>query len=152
MNFKHLACLATLLLTCFAVRGDIVYPKDRADRDYNTTVTEKFDRGLQNVCLFWLEIPRAWWSNTDWQSYNGAGLFKGSFDGLRNAGVRFGQGMFDMFTFPWNTGNFELPWQPPPPQVNPEWVPALEWAFPGGERVDEHMGDGVYGWEGQLSP
>jgi putative exosortase-associated protein (TIGR04073 family) len=152
MNFKHLACLAALFMTIAIARADIVYPTDRADRNFNTTVTEKLDRGVSNVLLFWLEIPRAWTLNSDRDRYNSAGFFKGTADGVRNAGVRLGQGIFDTFTFPANTGNFELPWDPPPPRLHPEFVPAIEWMIPGAIFVDEYIGDGVDGWEGQFYP
>ncbi len=150
MNFKHLACLAALLSTSMIVQGDIVYPEERADRDYNTTATEKLDRGFSNLILFWEEIPHAWWYNAD--RYDGAGFFKGTADGLRNAGVRFGQGMFDIATFPWNTGNFALPWDPPPPQVHPEWIPFVEWMLPGVTQTDHYHQDWIDGWESQRDP
>jgi putative exosortase-associated protein (TIGR04073 family) len=135
-----------LLLASFAVHGEIVYPKDRAERDFNITATEKLDRGFSNLMLFWLEIPHQWYRNSDPVSYNGAGMFKGTFDGLRNGSVRFGQGVFDIATFPWNTPNFELPWSPGPNEVHPEYIPMMEWAIPGADRNDAYQGDGQDLW------
>ena len=150
MNFKHLACLAALLCTSLVVQGDIVYPKERADRDYNTTATEKLDRGVSNLILFWAEIPHTWWYNAE--RYDGAGFFKGTSDGIRNAGVRLGQGFFDIMTFPWNTGNFALPWDPAPAQVHPEWIPFMEWAIPGATQNDQYHQEWINGWESQRDP
>lgn len=130
--------------------ADIVYPMAREDRDYNTTATEKLDRGVQNILLCWTEIPHAWWRQSD--EYNNAGLMKGTSEGVRNTGVRFAQGVFDTLTFPWNTGNFELPWDPPPNQVHPESIPSIQFLIPGAIEVDEYHQDWIDGWESQRDP
>jgi len=150
MNFKHLACVAAVLLTSLAVSADIVYPEERADRDFNTTATEKLDRGVQNVLLCWAEIPHA--LSEQAIGYNNAGFFKGTAYGTRNCAVRLGQGLFDVFTFPWNTGNFQLPWNPPPPQVHPVWVPMVIYCIPGAEENDVYHQDWIDGWESQRDP
>lgn len=150
MNFKHLACLAAVLLTSLVASADIVYPQERADRDYNTTATEKLDRGVQNILFCWAEIPHRWWEDSI--NYNNTGFLKGTSEGVRNASVRLGQGLFDTFTFPWNTGNFQLPWSPPPNQVHPEWVPMIVYCIPGAEENDRHHQDWIDGWESQRDP
>ena len=152
MNSNHLARFAiavfAFVFCSLTVLADIVYPQDREERDNNTTWTEKLDRGVQNLILAPIEIPHMVWYNAEPEQYNSQGLFKGTLDGFRNAAVRFGQGIFDIATFPWNTGSFELPWDPPPNVVHPEWIPVVEYIIPGATEKDSYHHYRLDGWEG----
>lgn len=146
MKLKDLALLsllvATVMLTANSM-AEIVYPRERAERDFDTTATEKLDRGIQNIVLFPFEITEGWYQNSGRMGVDDRGLFKGTADGFRNAGVRLAQGLWDTVTFPLNTGNFEVPWDPPPDVLHPEWVPVANWIIPShfDEYVDKSYGD-----------
>lgn len=150
MNSKYLACLAALFISSIIASADIVYPMERADRKFDTTATEKLDRGISNLLMFPLEIPNTIWYNS--ARYNQQGFAKGASDGVRNAGVRLAQGVFDIATFPINTGNFEVPWDPPPPVVHPEWIPFVNYCVPWIDYVDQDHQEWIDGWESQRYP
>jgi hypothetical protein len=147
MKIRHLAlpvlCGALALLTVNGT-ADIVYPQEREERDFGTTAAEKLDRGFQNLVIFPLAFTQAIYDNSGRTGYDNRGFLKGASDGLRNMSIRFAQGTFDTLTFPWNTASFELPWDPEPNVVHPEWVPVMNWAIP--STFDEYVDKSFNGW------
>ena len=137
--------MASMVLLSGHLMADIVYPQEREERDYDTNAAEKLDRGIQNLITFPLEIPEAVWRNSGRDGgYGNRGVMKGTSDGIRNASIRFAQGMWDTFTFPWNTGNFEVPRDTEPIVVHPEWIPFMNWIIP--TKFDEYVDKSSNDW------
>lgn len=103
-----LVLLAFIATTCFA-RGPF-YSESVPARS-----SRKFARGFVNTIFFWAEIPKE--VNRDWQNVDPlTGVFTGTGKGLYKGAQRFGTGIYEMVTFPYdNPANYQ-------PIIYPETV------------------------------
>jgi putative exosortase-associated protein (TIGR04073 family) len=103
-----LVLLTFLTTTCFA-RGPF-YSESVPARS-----SRKFARGFVNTIFFWAEIPKE--VNRDWQNVDPlTGVFTGTGKGLYKGAQRFGTGIYEMVTFPYDSpANYQ-------PIVYPETV------------------------------
>lgn len=63
--------------------------------------SRKFSRGLLNSTMFWAEIPKE--VNRDWQNVDPmTGVFTGTGRGIFKGAQRFGVGVYEMVTFPYD--------------------------------------------------
>ena len=62
----------------------------------------KFSRGLVNTVFFWAEIPKE--VNRDWQNVDPlTGVVSGTGKGFYKGAQRFGAGIYEMVTFPYDS-------------------------------------------------
>jgi putative exosortase-associated protein (TIGR04073 family) len=75
------------------------------------TPTRKLGRGVSNITLCFLEIPRSW---REIKAEHGemAGLTWGTIVGTKNSLIRIGVGAYEVLTFPYADGV----------RLQPEWV------------------------------
>ncbi|MDD4278171.1 exosortase system-associated protein, TIGR04073 family [Candidatus Sumerlaeota bacterium] len=94
------------LALCAVILGSALVAQAAQGPYYTESISaqsgRKFMRGLTNVTTFWAEIPKE--ASRDWQNISpGIGLTVGAGRGTLKACQRFGVGIYEMVTFPWDT-------------------------------------------------
>lgn len=109
MNASRSSIVAVFAVLAFLLVGTISVRAQGED-----TPSRKLGRGISNVLLGILEVPRSW---EDVSSTHGeaAGLTWGTLRGIKRWGIRTGNGVYEILTFPDAEG----------PEIYPEFVIGL---------------------------
>lgn len=109
-------------LVMFSLAGAAMAQSPDVSRDQSQVnkMMNKLGRGIVNVYLCWVEIPRSIaieWERTDPVTGTVVGAIKGIGWGF----ARFATGVFEVYTFPFPVpGNYE-------PMIEPEWIITDTW-------------------------
>ena len=105
-GFPHFSRMAWMLLIGICWLG--VSAASQAQIAAVDQPTRKLGRGVANLFLCLLEVPKSW---TEVKAEHGevAGLAWGTFRGLGRSGVRLGVGVYEVSTFPFDKGPIVYP-------------------------------------------